>query len=439
MFEYKEGNLQIFGRDARALTRSILTPFFLIDEQRFIDNYTTLSHALGSDDGSSIVRYCIKTNNELGVLKVVAGLGSHAMASCPSEIQLASMSGITPERMSYQSPLLRERELHDVLDAGVKHVHAFRMEDLILLEEIAGLRGTHFQVSLRVQFESPGSPLTPLGFLSGRLGFSASEVVAAGVLCNGSSRLSLRGINFYLGTQRISPENYRKPISQVVSMATRLRHEHNIHVHEINVGGGVPSPSMRRLHLRPRDLIKRWRDSDAVSFSPAILDSFAKELKSVFHEVVHKQGFDPAPTLAVEAGRSLIGNATVLITRVCRAKGAWLFLDASRNDLGESPLLFRRTIMPAVHHQGAQDRFYHLSGRTLNTRDIIDLRRRLPEVREGDVLAIGDAGAYTIARSSRYAGLAPAVHMITTANEIKEIRRPETVEDLAGPMDKTHV
>lgn len=438
MFEYKEGNLQVFGRDTHALTRSIQTPFFLIDEQRFIENYTTLSHAIGTDDGSSIVRYCIKTNNELGVLRIVAGLGCHAMASCPSEIRLAVMSGIAPERMSYQSPLLRERELHDVLDAGVKHVHAFRMEDLTLLEEIASLRGTHFQVSLRVQFESPGSTLTPLGFLSGRLGFSASELVAAAVLCNGSSRLSLRGINFYLGTQRSSPACYRKPISRVISIATRLRNEHNIHVHEINVGGGVPSPTMRRLHLRPGDLIKRWRDSETVSFSPKMLTTFAEELRSIFHEVVHKQGFDPDPTLAIEAGRSLIGNATVLITRVCRAKGDWLFLDASRNDLGESPLLFRRSIMPAVHHQGARDRFYHLSGRTLNTRDIIDLRRRLPEVREGDVLVIGDAGAYTIARSSRYAGLAPAVYMVTGANEIKEIRRQETVEDLAGPMDKAN-
>jgi diaminopimelate decarboxylase len=110
----------------------------------------------------------------------------------------------------------------------------------------------------------------------------------------------------------------------------------------------------------------------------------------------------------VEPGRAIVGNAAILVTRVHAVEGRWVFLDASYNHLGESPLPFSRRILPVAQPGSSPKQTYHLSGCTLNTTDIIDVRRRLPPLGAGDVVALCDAGAYSISRASRYACLLPA-------------------------------
>ena len=146
-------------------------------------------------------------------------------------------------------------------------------------------------------------------------------------------------------------------------------------------------------------------------------------------------GLRPAPALALEPGRSIVGDAAVLVTRVRGVSGSWAFLDASRNHLGESPLLFGRRILPERESgPGLRRRAYHLAGNTLNTRDVIDVRRKLPPLGEGDLLVFADAGAYTISRASRYAGLSPPVLLLEPDGTLRTIRRAEALEDLEGPM-----
>jgi diaminopimelate decarboxylase len=112
----------------------------------------------------------------------------------------------------------------------------------------------------------------------------------------------------------------------------------------------------------------------------------------------------------------------------------WLFVDASRNYFGEMPLLFTRPLRP-VHRRSGGRRRYDISGSTLNTADIVDLRRSFDgPVEVGDVLASFDAGAYSISRASRYAGLSPAVYLLGGDGEVRLIRRAESFEDLVAPM-----
>ncbi len=283
--------------DIETLTKSTQTPFFLVDEQRVVDNYNALTRGLGVDDGAAILRYCVKTNNELGILKIMTALGSHAMVSCVSDLQLAVSAGIAPERMTYQSPVIQERELHDALDAGVRHIHVFRTEDLNLLEDIAQLRGTRFEVSLRVHHETAADRWSPLSFLGARMEFRATDVIAAGTQMVGSKRLALRGLNFYLDTQQASPGNYADALDRTVNLAVSLRNQVGISVHEVNCGGGIPSPTMERLRLSPGSLLDRWRDTRKREEDAESVASFGTALRETYYEIIRKQAFEPAPTL----------------------------------------------------------------------------------------------------------------------------------------------
>jgi diaminopimelate decarboxylase len=130
-----------------------------------------------------------------------------------------------------------------------------------------------------------------------------------------------------------------------------------------------------------------------------------------------------------------VGNAAVLVTGVQAVNGRWAFLDASRTFLPESPLMFARRILPLVEPGREEaERFYHLSGSTLNTLDVLDLRRRLPSLAPGQALAFCDAGAYSISRASPYAGLPPAVYMLQEDGAVRRVRRAGGVDHLLYPM-----
>ncbi len=93
--------------------------------------------------------------------------------------------------------------------------------------------------------------------------------------------------------------------------------------------------------------------------------------------------------------------------------------------LVESPLGFTRPIEPLEPRDGPRS-LVHLSGPTLNTLDVVDTRRRLPPLRVGDILTIGDAGAYTLSRSTSYAGLTPPLYLARRDGTIECIRPAET-------------
>jgi diaminopimelate decarboxylase len=294
------------------------------------------------------------------------------------------------------------------------------------------------RVSLRLRDDRPRR-LSPLAALNARLGLSGDEAQAVARRCRDLGRLHVVALNLYVGTQQPGSSAFDRGLRRACEVARRLR-QGGFAVEEINLGGGIPSPSLRRTGLRLDELWARWRDLPAPrGASPAggdaaSVESFAWRVGERYRAIATAAGLEPLPALAAEPGRAIVGNAAVLVTTVTATDGGWAFVDASRNHLGESPLLFRRRILPLRAPGEGRQRFVHLSGSTLNTTDVLDLRRRLPPLATGDVLALCDAGAYSISRASRYAGMAPAVLLLGRDGEVREIRRPENAGDLSGPM-----
>jgi len=210
-------------------------------------------------------------------------------------------------------------------------------------------------------------------------------------------------------------------------VASEAGSEAGVTLREVNLGGGIPSPTLRR--VGPRQVLGRLRDRLGASASSGNLEAFAARLGARFRELVATSGLSEPPVLAAEPGRAIVGDAAVLVTRVRAIRGSWLFLDASRNHLPESPLLFARRILPLSKGKG-EERFWNLSGCTLNTLDVLDMHRRLPPLAPGDGIAFCDAGAYSISRASSYAGLSPAVYLLEAAGTVRLVRRAAGVEDL---------
>lgn len=435
--DYAGGVLRMEGVSFAELAERLGTPFFLISASRLRTNYQALERGLAAAGPGTVLRYCAKTNREAAVLAVMGALGSHLLASHAAEAALAVRCGVPSERIAYARPVLTPEELDAALGLGVPLFHIHHPDDLAKLEAAADRAGRRVRISFRLR---GAAGLSPLGRLNQRLGLGADEIVAAARRAAASPGLEPAALNFYLGTQQSSLAGFTCVFRGVLELVKRLSTEAGVVIREVNLGGGIPSPTLRR--IGPRQVIGRLRDrlgSSASSrnletFSSGNLETFAARLGARFRELIDASGLSEPPILAAEPGRSIVGDAAVLVTRVRAVRGSWLFLDASRNHLPESPVLFARRILPLADprpeaRRGAE-RFWNLSGCTLNTLDVLDLHRRLPPLGPGDGLAFCDAGAYSISRASPYAGLAPAVYLLEADGTVRLVRRAEGVEDL---------
>lgn len=431
MLSYRDRRLHFEGISLEWLVRTTGTPVFLLSERRLEENYQALYRGLSGTGLPAIIRYCAKTNHERGILRVLAGCGSHLLACHLAEAELALASGFPPDRIAFQRPVLSVEELRCLLQRGITFFHLYRVEDLELFEELAPSQGS-LRLSLRLRNDSPGARLSPVNFFSRRLGMTREEALAAAgriVQCPG---LSLQALNFYIGTQRSSPSTYRPLLRRAVKLAGQVAKELGVRIQEVNVGGGIPSPTLERLSPWRLWFARAWR-GDARGAEH--LESFGRRLALELEEVSPRAGLRPPPSLAAEPGRAIVGNAGILVTRVCAVQERWVFTDASRNFLGESPLRFRRAILPVAQPPGKENRTFHLSGSTLNTLDFLTLFQKIPPVRAGELLVLCDAGAYSISRATRYAGLLPAVYLLGRDGNLRCIRRAEKEVDLVVSME----
>jgi diaminopimelate decarboxylase len=432
MLTFKDGDLYFEGQSLPELVKDYASPFFLFSEPLLRANFQALQRGLTTGPNLARIRYCAKTNNEPAVLKILQRLGSDVMVSHLAEAELTLSCGFDPEQIAFQRPVFSADEIRSAIALGVRFFHAFRMDDISLLAQLALEERVRLRISLRLCNGSRLGSFSPLAFLSRRLGFDAAEILSAVGMIQNNDFLSLAGINFYRGTQIESPKKYRPLIRRAVKLAQRIQSRYNIELEEINLGGGLPSFSSHKLgpstigaHLGTNWPSNRRHDS---------LESFAAALSTAFERELHAASLPYRPALALEPGRSIVADAGILIARVHAREGRWLFLDASRNYLGESFLFLCRRILP-LRASSEGTGFYHLSGSTLNTMDIIDFWRRIPAMQPGDSLAFCAAGAYTISRATRYAGLPPAVYWIDADGKLSLVKAAEDAGVLRPPSD----
>ncbi len=433
MLSYRDGTLYLEEASFQKIAQEFPTPFFIFSEAQLVRNYESLRQGLSRSGLKVNLRYCSKTNSESAVLEILRKLGCEVLVSHLAEAKLVLERGYPPEVVAYQRPFLREDEVRQVLNLGITFIHAACPDDVGILERVASEVGKKIRVSLRVRPASSMSRISLLGILAGRLGLAYSEILRAVELIQRSRWLSLSALNFYIGTLQNSPENYRAMLRLTMALRETIYQQSGMLIEEINCGGGIPSPSLvRRKLLSLGSKRQDWQDfADPSRLS---LQAFAERLAKEFQDAARRAGPSPAPTLGIEPGRSLVGDSAVLVTRVCALNRRWVYLDASRNYLPESSFLVRRKICPVIQPGPLPVHLCNIAGGTLNSTDVIMWRIRLPELKPGDLLAILDAGAYTLSRASRYAGLTPAAYLLDKGGNIRAIRREETLSDLTGPM-----
>lgn len=453
--------LHVDGVDTVALAREYGTPLFVYSESRIRHNIDRLNKSAEVIDCPLKICYAAKAMSTLGILRTVKDAGIDIEVNSGGELWKALKAGFAGEQIIFNGTSKEVWEIENAVEAGIYAVQVDSLYELQLIEDTAKRLGKRANVSLRLvpEIETGTHSGLQTALLTSKFGMMPDEAFDAFRRYKDSAHLALRGIHLHIGSQNPEPHVYADAFQMLWETLGRIHEETGARLEHINLGGGFPVNYLRdRAHAGdfPREQLEMF----AAEFEPATaVDEAWKLVKNIAADTSSIDVLDGI-TLLLEPGRSIIADAGVCLTTVRNAKDRPVSESAIRNppsaidrwlltDAGFNVLLSMETYKWYYHMISAERANeehsveYKLAGPLCDGGDVyfdIEGHNRLPDhrllpenVRPGEVLALLNCGAYSVAQESQYNGrFLPPVILIRTDGSIELIRKRETFEDLVA-------
>jgi len=394
------------------------TPLYVTDEQRIKDNYRRLNNALSRHYERVQVLYAAKANGNLSVLRVLAECGCGADVFSPGELRLALEAGMPPEKLLFNGNSKSREDLSLAVRTGVR-VSVDSFDELRQLNEVA--EGKKVKIAFRINpaIEVPTHPKIATGLRTTKFGIPAEEIIDAYREALKSPNIEPVGIHCHIGSQILEVAPFVRAAEVMAGVAEEVT-SMGVNLEFVDIGGGLGIP-----YDRSRD------------HAPS-MEEYADAVMPVFIDAIRRANIKPA--LWVEPGRSLVGDSSVLVVKVNSTKQAYknfVNVDAGFNLLAR-PVMYDsyHDVIVANKADRPPVKEYTIAGPICETGDILAGDRMMPEICEGDVIAILDAGAYGFAMSSQYNSRPRCAEILINGREKGPMRREETIDDVTATMKK---
>lgn len=354
-----------------------------------------------------LVCYAVKANSNIGVLNVLARLGSGFDIVSVGELERVLAAGGDPQKIVFSGVGKREDELRRALEVGIRCFNVEVADELDRLDRIAGELGVCAPVSLRVNpdVDAGTHPYISTGLRENKFGIATGDALRHYRRAAAKPNLDVVGIDCHIGSQLTSVAPFLDALDRVLELAHKLSEE-GISIRHLDLGGG--------LGIRYRD----EDPPDPAAYAAAVLD----RLRHCPYEIL------------IEPGRAIAGNAGILLTRVEYLKETsvknFAIVDAAMNDLIR-PALYEawQEIIPVRIQSTVPTRRWDVVGPVCETGDFLGKDRDLA-LRAGDLLAVRSAGAYGFSMSSNYNSRPRPPELMADGSHIWVVRKRESVTDL---------
>ena len=454
----KNDRLHIDGIDAADLAREHGTPVFVFSENRIRHNIERLRKSASMIDCRLKLCYAAKAMSTMGILRAVKDAGSDIEVNSGGELWKALKAGFKGDQIIFNGTSKEIWELELAIENSIYAVQVDSIYELSLIEESAKRLNKRANVSLRLVPEIKTGTHSGLqtALHTSKFGMMPEEAFEAFRTHKDSPHLDLCGIHLHIGSQNPEADAYSDAFQMLFESMLRIYNESGAKIKHINLGGGFPVNYLRDAP-RASDFPGEQREMFAADFEPAkaVGDAW-KLVKAISADLDADHLFDDL-TLLLEPGRSMIADAGVCLTTVRNHKERPVHIDTSPRpptadhwlltDAGFNNLLSTATYHWYYHLISAEragephDTPYKLAGPLCDGGDVyfdheghgrLPEHRLLPEnVRPGEILALLNTGAYTVAQESQYNGrFLPPVVLIKENGDAELIRRRETFDDL---------
>lgn len=429
MLKEKDNELYFDGLNVNQLAKDKTTPFFLFSEETLESSYNEIVNSLKKNYEKIRIDYSIKTNNEIGVLKILKNLSSCAEIAAGQELFLAEKAGFKPEQITFDGPCKSKEDLALCLNKGIHVFNMDSLQELKNLNEIAKENNIRAKATFRINLEIKGIMPNIAEMYISKFGVPINLAYEAYKKALKYNNIEIIGISTHIGTQLTSPKPYLIAVKKLCDLAKKLE-KHNVDIKEINLGGGFPSQTLSKTTVQSLLLSKI---GIGIKSTVPPLSHYGETISKAFSDGVKELVSEPI--LAFEPGRSITSPMGVMVSRINVIKDSkWVFLDASANSIPEMIFFAQRELLFADKLNEPIDKKYNIAGSSLNSADIFAINKKIPSPEVGDLVIILDAGAYSISRANRFTILNPPVYMFDKNKKIRVIRRAEKNEDLITPM-----
>ncbi len=407
-FTYRDGVLHAEDAALPDIAAAFGTPSYVYSAAALRHHYREFDQALAGIDHE--ICFAVKANGNIGVLGVLADLGSGFDIVSVGELERVITAGGDPARVVFSGVGKRADEIERALEVGIACFNVESEAELVRLDAVARRMGVRAPVSLRVNpdVDAQTHPYIATGLKDNKFGVAIEAAEALYARAQTMGGLAIRGVACHIGSQltRIAP--FQDAIARALGLIDRLR-ARGIAVEHLDVGGGLGV---------------RYRDETPpapAAYARAIRDCVAgRDLKLVF---------EPGRVLAADAG-VLLTAVELLKSGTRRSDKHFAVVDAAMNDLLR-PALYGawQAIVPVIESATAAPKLWEIVGPVCETGDFLGHNRMLA-LAEGDLLAVRGAGAYGFAMASTYNARPRAAEVMVDGDAVYEVRARESIADL---------
>jgi len=404
-FHFKRGRLYAEDVNLSDVAAKVGTPFYVYSHATLARHIQAMESAFNGYP--HVVCYALKANSNGAVLRLLAQAGMGADIVSGGELFRARKAGIPGQKIVYAGVGKTESEIRDALRARILMFNVESTEELREIDRVAGLMARRAPIALRVNpdIDAGTHPYITTGMKKYKFGMPVEEALEGYRLARRLRNVDVVGVHKHIGSQLTEMKPFLESAERLVNFVGRIRAE-GMDIRYLDMGGGLgirydtetpPEPSEWLRHLIP---------------------------------VVRSTGC----TLVIEPGRSIVGNAGMLVTRVLYRKRNdlknFIIVDAGMNDLIR-PSLYNayHRIEPLVRKKRAIIRA-DIVGPICESGDFFAHDRDLPEVRRGDLLGVRSAGAYGFTMASNYNSRPRVAEVLVRGDRFHVVRRRETYSDL---------
>lgn len=399
-----DGRLLLEEASLEDLAREYGTPLYVYSQTALTEAYQSYEEALAGLP--HLICYAVKANSNLAILQHFARLGAGFDIVSGGELARVLAAGGQPSKIVFSGVGKSEPEMRAALNAGIRCFNVESESELARLSRVANEMGRVAPVSFRVNpdVDPKTHPYISTGLKQNKFGIPIAQAKSLYRQAAVKSGIEVVGVDCHIGSQLTDLTPIADALDRVLDLVDALSRE-GISLRHIDIGGGVGI---------------RYRDE-----TPPDMASYRTILLSRFK--------DRPQEIIVEPGRSLVGNAGLLLTRVEYVKFGdsknFVVVDAAMNDLMRPALYDAYHDIVPVSLEGEPEMICDVVGPVCETGDFIGLERCLA-IKEGALLAVLSAGAYGMSMSSNYNSRPRSAEILLNKNEIRLIRDRESIEGL---------
>ncbi len=416
-FVYANGKLHAEQVPLERIAAEFGTPVYVYSSASLKDNFLAYANACranGRGDQGALVCYSVKSNSNLAVLSLLGKLGSGFDIVSGGELERVIAAGGDTHKVIFSGVGKSRDEMRFALSHDILCFNVESIPELHRLNEVAGSVGKRARVSLRVNpdVDPKTHPYISTGLKENKFGIAFEDAVETYRVAASLPHLEVTGIDCHIGSQLLDDAPLLEALDKVIELADQL-HAAGIHLHHLDIGGGIGIT---------------YDDEKPVAVGDYLSRLFAR----IDRWRAEKHGGQPI-TVMFEPGRSIVGNAGVLVTEVQYLKQGgsknFAVVDAAMNDLMR-PAMYEawHRVLPVAQRKEPA-RVYDVVGPVCESGDWLARERSLA-IAPDDLLAIMSAGAYGMTMASNYNTRGRAAEVLVDGDQFRLIRRREKPSEL---------